>query len=233
MRGFPSAARPPRGNSGWLAHSLFSLVALATLPAHSAAAESSCRGTTANGALENGCKLPLSGVNLSAYSYLGSMLGRTYVHCTVSEILLDVRWVYGETGLAEGGPFKPHKTHQNGLSVDFFVPVRNARGASVELPTHPLNKWGYDIELDAWGRLEELTIDFEAMTRHILALYQRARARGVGIRRVIFDPQLQPRLHSTEAWPRLEGRVEFSQRRSWVRHDEHYHVDFEIPCEPL
>jgi len=28
------------------------------------------------------------------------------------------------------------------------------------------------------------------------------------------------------------GTVRFSTRRSWVRHDEHYHVDFDIPCEP-
>ena len=25
--------------------------------------------------------------------------------------------------------------------------------------------------------------------------------------------------------------VQFSKQRSWVRHDEHYHVDFSIPCQ--
>lgn len=89
----------------------------------------------------------------------------------------DVRFVYGETGLAEGGPFKPHRTHQNGLAVDFFVPVRNRESESVPLPTHVLNKWGYDVELD--------------------------------------------------------GKLRFSTRPAWVRHDEHYHVDFAVPCQPL
>ncbi len=203
-----------------------------------------CRGTTADGVLEHGCKLPRSGTNFSSYSHLGSLLGRTYVHCTVSEIVLDAysqleqvapstRFVYGETGFAQGGLFKPHKTHQNGLSVDFFVPVRNAKGTSVDLPTHAMNRWGYDIEFDGSGRFGNLTIDFEAMATHILALHQSARAQGVGIWRVIFDPGLQPKLHKTKAWPELEGRVKFSQRPSWVRHDEHYHVDFQIPCEPL
>ncbi|MDH5765520.1 MAG: replication initiation protein, partial [Gammaproteobacteria bacterium] len=25
--------------------------------------------------------------------------------------------------------------------------------------------------------------------------------------------------------------IQFSTKRSWVRHDEHYHVDFSIPCK--
>ena len=60
-----------------------------------------------------------------------------------------------------------------------------------------------------------------------------ARAHGVGIRQVIFDPELQPRLRETRAWPRLRGRVPLSPLPSWVRHDEHYHVDFAVPCRPL
>lgn len=210
----------------------------------SAAEGSTCRGTTARGALENGCKLPAGGPNFTSYSFLGRLLGRTYVHCTVAEIVLaaydemaerqpEVRFVYGETGLAEGGPFEPHKTHQNGLSVDFFVPARNQDGESVPLSTHLFNKWGYDLEFDGRGRLDDLTIDYEAMAAHIAVLHRAAVARGVGIWRVIFDPKLQPFLRRTAAWPQLDEAVQFSTRRSWVRHDEHYHVDFRIPCEPL
>jgi len=207
-----------------------------------AAGPSVCHGTTAHGSLENGCKLPADGPNFTAYSILGRALGRTYVHCTVEEIVVaayaemaerlpDVRFVYGETGLAEGGPFKPHKTHQNGLSVDFFVPVRNEKGESVPLSTNLFNTWGYDLEFDQQGRLDDLRIDFEAMAAHIAALLHAARARGVGIWRVIFDPKLQPFLRQTPAWPELDGTVRFSTRRAWVRHDEHYHVDFDVPCE--
>ena len=221
-----------------------SLLVLLSGPGNPVGAESVCRGTTANGALENGCKLPSSGANFSSYSHIGSFLGRTYVHCTVSEILRDsysqleqqapgTRFVYGETGFARGGPFKPHKTHQNGLSVDFFVPVRDANRTPVDLPTHALNKWGYDIEFDSDGGFDGLTIDFEAMAAHILALHRVAQAHGVGIWRVIFDPRLQPKLHKTKAWPELKGKVTFSERPSWVRHDEHYHVDFQIPCDPM
>lgn len=221
---------------------------LCTALSASAAEESTCRGTTERGALENGCKLPAEGANFTTYSFLGRLLGRTYVHCTVEEIVVaayeemaerqpEVRFVYGETGLADGGPFEPHKTHQNGLSVDFFVPVRDQDGESVPLSTHLFNTWGYDLEFDERGRLDDLTIDYEAMAAHIAALHRAAVARGVGIRRVIFDPELQPFLRRTAAWSDLksdlDGVVQLSTRRSWVRHDEHYHVDFRIPCEPL
>ena len=207
-------------------------------------AESLCYGTTSNGKLENGCKLPFDGDNFVSYSRVGSVLGRTYVHCQVSEVILaayedlnarypDKVFVYGETGWASGGSFKPHKTHQNGLSVDFMVPVLDGSGKSVPLPTSAFNKYGYEIEFDAAGKTEELTIDFEAVAAHILAILQASEQRGIKIWRVIFDPKLQPFLHTTQAWKSLRGNVQFSERPSWVRHDEHYHIDFEIPCKPM
>jgi penicillin-insensitive murein endopeptidase len=141
-------------------------------------------------------------------------------------------FVYGETGLSGGGRFRPHKTHQNGLSVDFMVPVKNGAGESVPLPTWPTNKFGYSIDFDPRGRYDDLAIDFEAMALHIESLSRAAAKADVGISRVIFDPKLQPYLHETEAWPRI-AHLQFSKKRSWVRHDEHYHIGFELPCEPL
>ncbi len=207
-------------------------------------ADSICYGTTAKGKLEHGCELPYSGDNFTAYSHIGSVLGRTYVHCKVSDVILaaykelkqdhpDKIFVYGETGWESGGRFKPHKTHQNGLSVDFMVPVLDESGKSVPLPTGIFNKYGYGLDFDAEGHYENLAIDFEAMAAHILAIKNAAEANYVKIRRVIFDPKLQPFLHTTSAWPELAGKVTFSSRRSWVRHDDHYHIDFDIPCKPL
>ena len=28
-------------------------------------------------------------------------------------------------------------------------------------------------------------------------------------------------------------KLPFMQGKPWIRHDEHYHVDFAVPCEPL
>jgi len=202
-----------------------------------------CFGTTSNGYLKNGWKLPASGPNFAAYSTIGRALGRTFVHSTVYSIVVDAYarthesapnkvFVYGETGRREGGEFKPHKTHRNGLSVDFMVPVVNSAGDSVPLATNVLNKWGYDLEFDSSGRVDDIEIDAEAMAEHLYQLHLAAQRHNVDIWRVIFAPDLQPLLRQTTRWPFLSDNLSFSTRSSWVRHDQHYHLDFEIPCEP-
>ena len=211
------------------------------LPAYACAELSTCYGTTSNGRLEAGLQLPKSGSNYEGYSTLARLLGRTYVHSTVMRIILNAyqnleteqpnkQFKYAETGFRQGGKFKPHKTHQNGLSVDFMVPVLNADGQSVHLPTHPFNKFGYNIEFDKKGNYNKLKIDFDALAAHIVQLHKEAKKQGHDLWRVIFDPELQPQLFKTKYADYLKGNVVFSRKRSWVRHDEHYHVDFLIPC---
>lgn len=201
-----------------------------------------CHGTTANGSLENGWKLPGSGVNYSAYSSVGVLAGRTYVHSTVYGVIISAyknlevsapgkQFVYGETGLEGGGPFKPHKTHQNGLSVDFFVPVLNSKNGSVELPISPLNKFGYNIEFDQHGRYKDYTIDFDALAKHLIELKRSADAADVGIRVVILDNGFQKLLRSSPSGRHLPKDLNFSRTKPWVRHDEHYHVDFMVRCK--
>lgn len=202
-------------------------------------APSISKGSTADGSLENGKRLPTRGLNFSTYSRLGSLLGRNAVHAKVRDTMLDafqmlestnpeLEFVVGETGWVKGGPFPPHRTHQNGLSVDIMSPVRNQDGAVVKLPVSVLNKFGYDIEFDDQGEHAKFNIDYEAMALHIRALIEAGRKHGVSIGRVIFDPVLQPYLFATENGRGLDTLVRFSSRRAWVRHDDHYHIDFRI-----
>jgi penicillin-insensitive murein endopeptidase len=204
--------------------------------------QSICYGTTSDGKLENGVQLPAFGKNFEGYSSIARLAGRTYVHSQVSKIILaayeDLEtsqpgkvFKYAETGFKEGGQFKPHKTHRNGLSIDFMVPVTDKTGKSVYLPTNPFNKFGYNIEFDKDGKNEEFTIDYEALAAHIVALHKESKKRGYDIWRVIFDPQLQPNLFKTQHGGYLAKNIQFSKKRSWVRHDEHYHIDFSIPCK--
>jgi penicillin-insensitive murein DD-endopeptidase len=118
-------------------------------------------------------------------------------------------FVYGETGFATGGPFKPHKTHQNGLSVDFMVPVIDTKGRSVPMPGNAGNRYGYDIEFDANARYRDLRIDFEALGEHLYALDEAGRRSGVRIGRVIFEPAFLPRLFATRRGPLLRDRIAF------------------------
>lgn len=207
------------------------------------ATESICYGTVANGRLENGVKLPNNGKNFTAYSSLGVTLGRTYVHSKVAEIVTktyaameqaspDKVFVYGETGWSSGGRLRPHRTHKNGLSVDFFVPILDGNGRSVPLPTGLTNKFGYNIEFDANGHFARYTIDFEAIAEHLYQLHTTAKAAGAGIALVIFDPLFLPKLFAAKRGEFLKSNINFMQGKAWIRHDEHYHVDFLISCEP-
>ena len=218
------------------------IISMLSLPA--LAENSTCFGTTSKGRLENGIELPSSGKNFVGYSDIARLAGRTYVHSQVKSILVGAYksleteqpnkvFKYAETGFEDGGQFKPHKTHRNGLSVDFMTPVKDESGQSMHLPTHPLNKFGYNIEFDSKGKYEEYAIDYIALAAHIVALHKEAKAQGVDLWRVIFDPKLQPELFKTSYGPYLKKHIQFSKKRSWVRHDEHYHVDFDIPCKEL
>lgn len=208
------------------------------------AAESICYGTVGNGRLQNAVPLPSSGDNFSPYSSAAHLLGRTYVHSKVAEVVVASYaalaknapgkvFVYGESGWASGGRFRPHHTHQNGLSVDFMVPVVDRTGRSVPLPTGIGNKWGYAIEFDADARFGQYRIDFEALAEHLHQLHTTARAHSIGIALVIFDPPYLGRLFATARGRYLEQNLKFLRGKSWWRHDEHYHVDFDVPCEPM
>jgi len=142
-------------------------------------------------------------------------------------------FVYGETGWRSGGRIKPHRTHQNGLSVDFMVPVVNRAGRSIPLPTNALNRFGYDIEFDADGRYGGLEIDFPAIAEHLYELHRAAGRQGIGIALVIFDEAYLPRLLGTARGPYLKQNLKFMKGKPWVRHDEHYHVDFAVGCRPF
>jgi len=185
--------------------------------------DSICYGTTSNGKLEGGVKLPSEGRNFVSYSSIAETFGRTYVHSKVKEIVVtsykrlenempEKVYKYAETGFKNGGQFKPHKTHRNGLSVDFMVPVMNESGESVHLPTNFSNKLGYSIEFNESGEYKGYKIDYEALSAHIAALHKVAKEKGVGLWRVIFDPKLQPNLLRTKYGAYLQNHIQFSKK---------------------
>ena len=203
---------------------------------------STCFGNSGSGRIEGAVALPLAGANFAAYSELGLKLGRTWVHAQVRDVVLgaystlsrstpDVQYVYGETGRRTGGPMPPHRTHENGTSVDFMVPVRGRDGQPAPLPRTAQNHYGYDLEFDSAGRLADLRIDFAAIAAHLAELDLEARRDGVGIARVILAPEYLPKVFATPEGQKIKS-LPFMRTRPWVRHDEHYHVDFAVKCAP-
>lgn len=205
---------------------------------------SRCYGATHNGFIKDAAQLPDQGRNFRVFSKLAWYLGRTFVHSQVSRVILESYseiaaeypqslFMYAETGWPIGGAFKPHKTHQNGLSVDFMVPVVNEDNKFVYLPVSVENKWGYDIEFNEKGEYKSYRIDFEVMGEHLKLLYENSQAQEFSIKRVYFDPRLQPLLFSTRHGKFIQTHIKFNTQQAWVRHDEHYHVDFDIRCLAL
>lgn len=215
---------------------------LAVLSAPPAAASTAqCYGRVGKGRLVGGVALPAQGANFKAYSRLAIGLDRFFVHPTVASILLEsfatlaitrpeLRFMIGETGHRKGGQFRPHRTHQNGTSVDVFVPMRDANGEPAHLPIWPTNKWGYALNLDPRGKLGDLTLDFDALAALLATIETVARRRKAPLARVILAPEFR-RLLFAKA-PELR-RLPFMKGKAWVRHDEHIHLDFTLPCKPL
>ena len=77
-----------------------------------------------------------------------------------------------------------------------------------------------------------LRIDFEAVALHLAELKRSAAHHHVRIARVIFDPKLREHLATTTAWKNIAD-LPFMLQPAWVRHDEHYHVDFDVSCQSL
>ena len=73
-----------------------------------------------------------------------------------------------------------------------------------------------------------MKIDFETIAKHIISLVQAGKHHGVKISKIIFVTQLQKYLFATEVGKTLAGNVAFSTKPLWVRHNDHYHTDFEI-----
>ena len=199
---------------------------------------STCTGKTHHGRIAGAVRLSAWGDNYRPYCWLCILALRTYGHAPVIETVEaayadlaashpQVIFKYGEIGWPWGGRFAPHRTHRNGLSVDFMVPLQEGR----VLPTHALNRAGYDEKFDAHGRRHGGggKIDFAAIGAHLRRLDIRARERGGRVRRVILAPDLQDELFA--AAPSLGRAISFNRRPVWVRHDDHYHVDFAFPCE--
>jgi penicillin-insensitive murein endopeptidase len=200
---------------------------------------STSSGTVADGKLENGKRLPSGGENFVTYSRLGSLIGRNGVHSKIRDVILDAynqmyrdhpeyQFMIGECSWLSGGSMKPHRTHQNGTSVDFMVPIRNDDNEIDLLPAHLFNKFGYNVEFDSLGVSESMRIDFDAIGMHLFYLYASCKTHDVEIDLVIFDPQLQSHLFATEWGARVKDLMRFTTQSVWIRHDEHYHVNFKL-----
>lgn len=201
-------------------------------------------GEVNKGAIENAYQLPRKGKNFKYFSLFSYyVLGRAYVNSAVYHAVLEsYSELYKshpekyfrimECSRKHGGSMRPHRTHQNGLSVDFSTPlIKNGKQTTF------YNKVGifhYALNFNNKGQLKinrKVSVDFDLMAEHILLLDIAARKHGYKISKVIFKLELKDALFATENGKKLKAKgIYFAQRLTPVinkLHDEHYHVDFE------
>jgi penicillin-insensitive murein endopeptidase len=204
--------------------------------------ESISKGSVGNGSIENATLIPFQGSNYEYFdktSYLG---GRAFTNSKVAAITVatyealelngvDRHFRVMEFSRKEGGKMFPHRTHQNGLSVDYMMPVQKDGK-----PYYELDKKGashYLLEFDKDGKFTEdasISIDFDMAAQHILELDKQARKKGMRIHKVIFNTHLKDELYATTHGKKLRSSGIYVTRNLSKLindlHDDHYHVDF-------
>ncbi len=207
--------------------------------------ESISRGTAGNGSFTNSYLLHYRTGNVSYFSPVSYFLmGNGYVHSRLYRTLegtysecektcQGIRFRIMECSAKRGEKLTLHKTHQNGLSVDFMVPkVKNGRQSRL---FDRIGLWHYLLEFDEEGKLEldqNTCIDFETMGKHILALDDAARSNGLFIKKVILKINLKDDLFQTVPGREIRRRgIPFAKSLPPAvdrLHDDHYHVDFGV-----
>lgn len=205
--------------------------------------QSVSKGSPGKGSLQKAAKLPYRGEGYRYFSPLSYyVLQRGFVHNKVQKTIIaaykdckaempERKFRLMECSKRKGGPMKPHRTHQNGLSVDFMTPLQKKGKAFQALDQ--LGIWHYLLTFDGqaqWRINPKVKIDYETMARHLLALDDAAKGNGLKIKKVIFKVELQPALFQGTYGKKLKRRgIYFVRKLSPLidnLHDDHYHIDF-------
>lgn len=202
------------------------------------------KGTPSSGSLKNGVLIPYIGENYFYFDSLSYKCGRAYVHSNVRDLLIaafDSLYTlmpgryFGimECSAKNGGELKPHKTHQNGLSVDLMVPKIKDGKPYLGLDTLGIDH--YLLDFDKSGRYSEdesVSIDFETMAREILVIKTLATQYKLTIEKIIFQIALKDDLFAGKNGQKLkDSGIYFAQNLPFlidILHDDHFHIDFKI-----
>jgi len=201
-------------------------------------------GSVSNGSLKNGRIVPFTGKNFHYFDTTSYLANRGFTHEKVLETVLDAyealdallpgrHFCIMECSHRHGGKLYPHRTHQNGMSVDFMMPKLKDSNPYYELDN--LGAQHYMLTFDENGKYSEdstIELDFNTIALHILELQSAAKKNGLSIEKVIINTGLKDELFATENGKILKNsRIYFAQYLSPLInsvHDDHFHVDFKL-----
>lgn len=204
--------------------------------------ESESIGTVSSGSLKHGRLVPFQGNNFRYFDTESYLEGRAFVHSSIRDIVLatydslyfkhpDRFFTIMECSNHQGGEMFPHRTHQNGLSIDFMMPLLKDNKPYYGLDT--LGASHYFLTFDEEGRYVEdksIRIDFDMVSKHIVWLNREARKRNYEIKKVIIQIELKEELYAAEYGPQITGDDIYVVRNLSpvinALHDDHYHIDF-------
>lgn len=211
---------------------------------HQCKQKSVSSGSVSKGSLKNGHLWPFEGPNYCYFSEVSYLSGRAFVNSEVLKSALasyeflesanaDRSYVVMECSHKKGGKLWPHRTHQNGLSVDFMSPLKkNGK------PYHKLDDMGathYMMEFDKNGvylKDPSVSIDFEAIAQHILSIQSKGKKYGVKIKKIIINTDLKDDLYKGKFGQQLKNSgiyvVKSLSPKINALHDDHYHIDFSV-----
>lgn len=211
---------------------------------HKNRGQSQSIGTYNEGSLKNAYLLPLCDDNFKCYSWFSYfILGREYVNSRVYKTVLETyselaqryptrKFIYMECARKNGGRLYPHRTHQNGLSIDFMSPLTDKKGKPKYFNSYGIFRYALNFDQD--GKLKsnsDIAIEFNIIAEHILLLNENAEKNGLRIKKVIFKIDLKDNLFQTEHGKKLKSSgIYLAQNLTPLLnklHDDHYHIDFE------
>lgn len=201
------------------------------------------KGSVKQGSLENGRRFPKKGDDFKYFYKITYFIkGRAWVHSKICSAVIkayqdfiqsmpNINFMILECSHKKGGKMHPHRTHQNGTSIDFAVPLKKNKK-----PYHGdqwKGVWHYGMRFNENGECKgnkKVSIDFEDMAKHILALEKAARKRNMYLKKVLLKINLKDEFFSTPFGIEVKSKKIYFAKYlpPFIDdfHDDHYHIDF-------
>jgi penicillin-insensitive murein endopeptidase len=205
--------------------------------------KSKVSGSVSDGSLTNGKMMPYHGNNFTYFDNESYLANRAFTSQEVKTSILESyktleklapgrQFYLMELSNEKGGKIYPHRTHQNGLSVDFMMPMLKNNQAYYGLDT--LGKNHYLLSFNENGEYsedKEVKVDFDLIALHILQLNKAAKEQGLKISKVIIKIEYKDDLFNTPNGKKLKASGVYIVKGLTPLinhlHDDHYHIDFE------
>lgn len=202
------------------------------------------KGVPGNGSLVNGKTFPYTGNNFHYFSKESYVKERAFLNHRVKALVLESyqdlqeqspeqKFGIMECSKKNGGKISGHRTHQNGLSID-FMSQKNRNNQSYYGLDH-IGAKHYLLAFNNQGELisdTSVKIDFEMMGQHILALHKKAKKHHLKVKKVILKKELKDDLYKNSSGTEIKKKEIYITMNLPSKineaHDDHYHIDFEV-----